>query len=130
MVTEVQFIDAAGRGECRFWGKSSGPEVVLWDTLDVIEKQEWKRRQGNCNDYIIVRKRPEAQEKQVKGSLIRPPGRCALILGKDGQGSGMKGKRSGGSAPTGRGQRAKGWWSRGDIQAVLNEYDLECWVHG
>ena len=116
MVTAVPFFDAAGRGECRFWGQASGPEVVLWDTLDVNEKLEWKSRHGNCKDYIIVRRRSEEQGKQVKGSSISPPGRCALTLHKDGKGS-VKGQRARSSAPTGRGQRVRGWWSKGDIQA-------------
>ena len=95
------------------------------------EQQEWKQTRAKRDDYIIVPRKPGMQE-ECGGKCWeqeRPLGRCVLALCKEGQSNGAQGKRIKSSAPTGRGQRAKGWWSRGDIQATLNEYDLECWVH-
>ena len=129
MVTAAPFFDVAGRGGIPFWGQTAGPEVVLWDTLDANEQQDWKQMRAKHDDYIIVRRKPGMQEECVGKCSERPPGRCVLTLCEEGQKNGAQAKRRGSSAPTGRGHRAKGWWSRGDIQATLNEYDLECWVH-
>ena len=115
-MTAAPFFDAARRGKVRFWGRGEGPEVVLWDTLDEQEKAEWKETNGNRKDYIIVRKARGRARQQEAETGLEPPGQRILKLGRAAGGAEQQDEETGREAPRGRGQRAVGWWKRGDVQ--------------
>ena len=129
MVTAAPFFDTARRGKTCFWGEDDGPEVVLWDTLDEEEKREWRGTRGGRKDYIIVRKAPSGPRKGDVKAELDPPGKCVLRLSRTGGDCRELDEEAGGSERRSRGQRATGWWKRGDVQATLNEYGIECWIH-
>ena len=129
MVTAAPFFDAARRGKVCFWGGGEGPEVVLWDTLDEQEKAEWKETNGNRRDYIVVRRARGRARQQEAETGLEPPGQRILKLGRAAGGAEQQDEETGREAPRSRGQRAFGWWKRGDVQATLNEHGIECWVH-
>ena len=130
MVTAAPFFDTAKRGKIVFWGDGKGPEVVLWDTLDEEDRRSWKEAHRECKDYIVVRRKPlRVKEKGKTKQQICPPGRCVLELSRGEQKGKPDCKESEGKEQRGRGQRAAGWWKRGDVQATLNEYGIECWMH-
>ena len=129
MVTAAPFFDAARRGKVCFWGRGEGPEVVLWDTLDEQEKAEWKETNGDRRDYIVVRRARGRARQQEAETGLEPPGQCILKLGRAAGGAEQQDEETGREAPRSRGQRAFGWWKRGDVQATLNAHGIECWVH-
>ena len=62
--------ESARRGKETLWGKSEGPMVVLWDSLDEKAKEDVLADLGKLEDWVIWKKAPGTQaEWQEEGFL-------------------------------------------------------------
>ena len=129
MVAAPPFFETAHRGTQQFWGTGTGAAVVLWDTLTEEERDAWGQESATRRDWILVRRPPKKGQPQQGEQRSEPPGHIILRLKKNGK---KPDPRRGGDEKPSRGRafRERGWWSRGAIEATLNEHGLECWVHG
>ena len=129
MVAAPPFFETAHRGTQQFWGTGTGAAVVLWDTLTEEERDAWGQESATRRDWILVRRPPKKGQPQQGEQRSEPPGHIILRLKKNGKKPDTR--RGGDEKPSrGRAFRERGWWSRGAIEATLNEHGLECWVHG
>ena len=128
MVAAPPFFETAHRGTQQFWGTGTGAAVVLWDTLTEEERDAWGQESATRRDWILVRRPPKKGQPQQGEQRSEPPGHIILRLKKNGK---KPDPRRGGDEKPSRGRafRERGWWSRGAIEATLNEHGLECWVH-
>jgi len=128
MVAAPPFFETARRGTQQFWGTGTEAAVVLRDTLTEEERDAWGQESATRRDWILVRRPPKKGLPQQGEQRSEPPGHIILRLKKNRTKPDLR--RGGDEKPSrGRAFRERGWWSRGAIEATLNEHGLECWVH-
>ena len=112
-VGAAPMFQCARRGKETLWGKSEGPVVVLWDSLDEKEKKEVMADLGKLKDWVIWKKEPRTPAEWQEESFLKEMGEC-IFRGEKKQGGLVK---------------VKGWWKRGDIKTAASKVGMQCWVH-
>ena len=135
MVTAPPFFESAGRGECTFWSRGSGPRVIIWDSLSPTEKSVCLQELQNETDWVVWCKMGddmwENRPSTVGGVEIFNSKRLEDKLRKTNSASQDNDANLTGEEPVlrGKGCKWRNWWKEGRVERTQGRHHMTCWTH-